>query len=115
MAFKIKQNDTLPVLPFTIFQPDGVTPQDLTEVTTINIVVRVKGGTNASPVIFKKPCVKETQSGGTIGKGHFKFVAADTANPGNFEYEFELVWSDGDIQTVPVEGYLDLVIIDDIG
>lgn len=116
MAFRIKQNDTLPNLPFQIFKPDGTTPQDLTDATSVNIVVRTKGAApNAAPA-FKKPCTLLDQAvAENEGWGFYDWVAADTAVAGNFEYEFEIVWSDGEIQTVPVDSYLDLVIVDDIG
>jgi hypothetical protein len=116
MAFKIKQNDTLPTLPFTILQPDGVTPQDLTNVTSISMVVRTKGAASTAPPLFKKPCTILLQSvPANKGKGTFTWVAADTATSGAFEYEFEIIWNDGGIQTVPADGYLDLTITDDIG
>jgi hypothetical protein len=116
MAFTIKQNDTLPNLPFKIFQPDGITAQNLSNVEEINIVVRTKGGTPASPVTFKKPCVILDQGvPANVGWGYYNFDPSDTATPGSYEYEFEIEWDDGNIQTVPVTGYLDLVIVDDIG
>ena len=42
-------------------------------------------------------------------------IAVDTATNGNWEYEFEITWLDGNIQTVPSDSYLDLIIVDDIG
>jgi hypothetical protein len=115
MAFKLKQNDTLPTLPFRILQPDGETPQDLTDATSITMVVRTKGAQSTAPPLFKKPCTKLTQTGADIGRGYYAWVAADTATAGAFEYELEIIWTDGGIQTVPADGYLDLVIVDDIG
>lgn len=115
MAFKMKQNDTLPLLPFTILQPDGITPQNLTAVTSISMVVRTKGAAPTAPPLFKKPCTMLAQSGGNIGKGYYDWDAADTATAGSFEYELEIAWNDGNIQTVPADSYLDLTIVDDIG
>lgn len=111
MAFRIKQGDTLPNIPFQIFKPDGVTPEDLTG-ADVSIVVRTKGGTNATPVLFKKPC---DITDALLAKGVYDWDAGDTAVAGNYEYEFEITWADGNIQTVPVETYLELLIIDDIG
>ena len=115
MAFKMKQNDTLPMLPFRILQPDGVTPQDLTLATSVSMVVRVKGSAPTAPPLFKKPCTMLAQSGGNIGRGYYNWDPADTATAGAFEYELEIIWNDGEIQTVPADSYLDLVIVDDIG
>jgi len=116
MAFKVKQNDTLPNLPFKIFQPDGVTAQDLTDATSISIVVRPKNSAPTVPATFKKPCVILDQSvPANLGWGFYDWDPSDTATPGNFEYEFEIIWDDGAVQTVPADSYLDLVIVDDIG
>ena len=116
MALKIKQNDTLPVLPFRILQPDGTTPQDLTGVQSISMVVRVKGSAPTAPPLFKKACVIMDQAiPANTGKGYYEWVAADTATAGTFEYELEMIWLDAHIQTVPADSYLDLSIIDDIG
>lgn len=111
MAFRIKQGDTLPNLPFQIFEPDGVTPTNLTG-ATVNMVVRTKPGTNATPVLFKKPC---TLTSAALGQGVYDWDDGDTDVGGNFEYEFEITWPDTNVQTVPVDTYLDLVIVDDIG
>lgn len=111
MAFRIKQGDTVPNIPFQVFEPDGVTPANLTG-ATVRIVVRTKGGSNATPPLFKKPCVLTTPADGI---GHYDWDEGDTDIGGNFEYEFEITFGDGNIQTVPVDSYLDLVIVDDIG
>jgi hypothetical protein len=116
MAFRMKQNDTLPFLPFEILQPDGITPQDLTDVASISMIVRTKGAQSTAPPLFKKPCQILDQSiTANLGKGFYVWAAADTATAGNFEYEFEMIWDDGGIQTVPAESYLALNIVDDIG
>jgi hypothetical protein len=111
MAFSIKQGDTVPNIPFQVFQPDGVTPANLTG-ATVRIVVRTKGGNNATPVLFKKPCVLTSAA---TGVGYYDWETGDTSAAGAFEYEFEITYGDGEIQTVPVDSYLDLVIVDDIG
>lgn len=116
MAFKIKQNDTLPNLPFRILQPDGLTGQDLTDVESISMVVRTKGSNPASAPLFKKPCTILDQGIPiNVGWGFYAWEAADTAAAGSFEYEFEIIWNDGAVQTVPADSYLDLTIFDDIG
>ena len=116
MAFKIKQNDTLPLLPFQILKPDGVTPQDLSAVEEINMVVRTKGSPSTALPLFKKPCQILDQSVPVNeGRGYYDWSADDTVTSGSFEYELEMTWEDGEIQTVPADGYLDLIIVDDIG
>lgn len=108
MAFTIKQNDTLPNLYFQLFQADKVTPLNVTG-ATIAIAVR---GVSDGLLLFKSPCVLDDAANGL---GYYDWAVADTATAGNFQYEFEITWASGDVQTVPVEGYFDLVIVDDIG
>jgi hypothetical protein len=109
MAFTIKQGDTLPNLPFQFFKPDKVTPLDLTNITTVSIVIRTK---DTLTLLFKKPC---TISSAVDGKGYYDWDTGDTDSVGAFQYEFEIHWASGDIQTIPVDTYFDLVVIDDIG
>ena len=112
MAFTIKQNDTLPNLAFQLFQPDRVTPLDLAAVSVINLVVRASGGTDATVPLFKKPCAIISPS---LGTGVYDWDPGDTAISGSYEYEFEITWANGDIQTIPQDGYYSLLIVDDIG
>lgn len=107
MAFRIKQNDTLPYLSFQIFEPDGSTPLDVTNAREINLCVRHRGG----EVILKNPCVVVNAEQGLC---QYIWSAADTRTAGVFQYEFEITWGDGNIQTVPVDSYLELIIVDDI-
>jgi hypothetical protein len=109
VAFKMKQGDTRPNLPFQMFQPDKVTPLSLAAATSVSIAVRPK---NDVTMTFKKACVITDVD---LGTGYYDWDVGDTAIAGNFQYEFEIVWNNGDIQTVPVDGYFDLVIVDDIG
>jgi len=113
MAFFIKQGDTLPNLPFTILEPDGVTPVDLTD-AVVSMVVRVEGSGPSAIPYFKKPCVLFNQVTST-GQGIYDWDEGDTDSSGTYEYEFEIVFGDGNIQTVPANTYLQLIIVDDIG
>lgn len=109
MAFVIKRGDTLPNLPFQIFQPDGITPQSLAAATAINIVVAKK---TDNSLAFKKPC---TITDAPNGIGIYNWDPVDTATAGDFKYEFEITWNTGDIQTVPVDASFDLTIGADLG
>ena len=109
MAFTMKQNDTRPNLPVQFFQADGTTPLDLTTATSVSIVIRQKG----QQAVKLKRAITITDAAG--GEGEFDWQTGDTDTVGDFEYEFEILWNNGDIQTVPAFGYLELSIIDDIG
>jgi hypothetical protein len=109
VAFKIKQGDTRPNLPWQIFQSDGVTPLSLAAATSVSIVVRPKAG---GAMTFKSAC---SILDAAQGSGIYDWSTGDTATSGDFHYEFEILWNNGDVQTVPVDGYFDLVVVDDIG
>lgn len=109
MAFIIKQGDLRPNLPFQIFEADEVTPLDLTTATSVSIVVRKKGDT---VVLFKDTC---DLTNAAQGLGVYDWKVGDTAEAGQMEYEFEILWQDGSPQTVPVDRYLEMTIVDDIG
>jgi hypothetical protein len=104
----MKQGDLRPNLPFQLFQADGVTPLDVSTATSVSIVVRAKGGA----LKFKAEC---DLTDAAEGEGIYDWVEGDTDTAGAFEYEFEILWNDGSPQTVPVDKYLDLTIVDDIG
>jgi hypothetical protein len=108
VAFLIKQNDRRPYLPAQFFLPDGETPLDLTSVATVNLAVRPKGSETVS---FKKPCVIVDAP---LGEVEYRWSADDTAEAGEYEYEFEITWPDAEPQTIPTDTYFALVVVDDI-
>jgi hypothetical protein len=108
VAFFIKRHDLLPNLPFQILDAAGA-PRNCSDITSCYMVMR-KQGTNTT--ILKKACTWTNQ---TSGIGLYDWVTGDTDIDGIMEYEFELTFTGGDIQTVPVSGYLTLTIVPDIG
>lgn len=113
MPFIIKQNDKRPYLTFQFFQADGTTPLDVSSATEINFVMRLTAGGAANPTKIKSACV---MTNAIQGIGEYRWGGEeDTADAGMFEYEFEITWANGDIQTIPADGYFTLQIIDDLG
>jgi len=115
-TFKIVQHDLIPALPFWFFQADGVTPLDITNATGVDIVVAAKQvptGVVATAAKFRKPCVILDAEG---GHGEYQWSANDTDTAGAFSYQFKILWpgTTAKPQTVPVDNYLDLLIIDDL-
>lgn len=105
----MKQGDTLPNLPFQLFEPDKVTPLNVSAASVINLVVRQRNAVNP---IFKKPV---TMTDPATGVGHYDWQAGDTDVTGTFDYEFEITWNTGDIQSIPADTYFQLNIVDDLG
>jgi hypothetical protein len=109
VAFIIKQHDLLPNLPFQILDAAGA-PRDCSDVDTVSLVMKPKTGTLPAP--FKKEC---SFTNVATGVGIYDWDSGDTDTSGTMSYEFELVFLNGDIQTVPVDRFLELTIQPDLG
>lgn len=103
--FVTKKGDTEPPIEATLEDADG----------------NAKDLTNASGVDFhmKDPRADtaKVDAAGSIddaanGKVSYQWVASDVDTEGEYEAEFEVTWSDGDTETFPKDGYLDLKILD---
>lgn len=108
----MKRGDRRPYLPFQFFEPDKVTPLDVSGALVINIVVRVKGADPADPPVFKSPV---TMTDEVQGIGDYRWAAGDTDVEGNYEYEFEITWPNAEPQTIPQDSFFALTIIADAG
>jgi len=109
----MKRGDRRPYVPVQFFQPDGVTPLDVSGADVINFVCRVKGAAEDDPPIIKSPI---TLLDPLLGDGEYRWAVGDTDTPGQYEYEFEITWTAGlEPQTIPQDSFFDLIIIDDAG
>jgi hypothetical protein len=106
MAFTIKQNDTSPQIGATLQDGDG-TAIDLTA-ATVRFHMKKIGAATAS-----------TDAAATIvnantGSVKYDWVAADTANAGSFQAEFEVTYTNGGIETFPNDQSIAIVITEDL-
>lgn len=104
-TFNIKQNDRLPSLSATLTTVDG-TAVDLTG-GTVKLLMRSKGGSvkvNSAAVIVNP----------TSGAVRYDWGATDTDAVGTYQAEFEFTDGSGKKETFPNDGYLAVVITDDI-
>jgi hypothetical protein len=106
MAFTIKQNDTAPPLVATLTQGDPAVPIVLTG-ATVKFIMR-QG--ISSPITGS--CVL---TDAILGIVTYNWISTDTAVNGTYDVEFEITHASGKIQTVPNDGYQQVVIIDDLG
>lgn len=112
MAFadiEIKRNDTRPFLDSTLSDANG--PVDLTDATVKFFMEDVSGNT----------VVNQTSTGALVtlqdttgGKVRYKWQAADTSTGGEFRAEWEVTFSDGSKASFPNDGYLSVVVRDDL-
>jgi hypothetical protein len=107
MAFIMKKNDTLPWLRATLRQGNAE-PIDLTEADIVKFIAKSQGVTK---LITKTALIVDAVS----GLVEVRFAASDTDVAGTFDCEFEITWEPGYLQTVPNDGYFNIVIVQDLG
>lgn len=106
MTFSIKQNDTSPSLTATLLNEDGL-PVDLSATTSVRLHVRNSTGT----VVVDDDVLITDAAGGAV---LYDWQPADTATAGIFQAEVEVTFLTGKVETFPNDGYVEIVITDDI-
>lgn len=106
MAFYIKQNDTSPFLLATLKDAN----ENLIDLTaaTVRFHMRRVGSTDA---VVDGAAIVVNEDQGTV---RYEWQAADTAQIGSYQAEFEVTYSGGVIETFPNNGYIRVEIKDDI-
>lgn len=115
MAFTLKQHDTRPVyIAALVTDPEDPSPMpiDLTDATSVKILMRRQGSTDDDGPSVDAAMTVEDAVGGIVS---YAWDAADTSATGIFDVEFEITWSDGGIETIPNESYKTVEIKDDLG
>ena len=109
--FTIKQNDALPAIETAIRTRGSlgeIIPFNLSGVTACTFSMADDcGNLTISSASAQITCY----SGGTI---QYNWAEGDTVEPGSFIGEFELVFSDGGIMTIPTIGNIGIKIIKSI-
>jgi len=105
-TYRRKRGDTTP-LSFTLY--NGGIPLDLTAATQLRIIARLPG--TASPK-FTKVIAGPLGADGVVV---LTPIAGDVDTAGRFDLEIEVLWNDTTVQTIPSDGYDELVIIPDLG
>ena len=106
-TFYIKQNDTRPEL--DVFLRDD---KDRTiNVTGATVKFNMR---NASDNIVKINLGSVTTVSSTSGRVKYSFSTADTDTAGNFDGEFQVTFVGGQVETFPNDGYIKVIITDDV-
>jgi len=100
--FVIRQGDTKPALTYTLTDATGAA-LNLTG-ATVNFVMRTL--TSSTPAINASATVTNA-SAGTVS---FSFSGTQTATAGQFMANFVVTYGDGSIQTAPADGYIDVLV-----
>lgn len=106
-TFFIKRNDDTPTLDVAL-QDDRGRPVNVTGATVVfhmrntsDDSVKVDGGTVSAITATK-------------GEVRYEWTTTNTNTAGTFEGEFEVTFSGGEIQTFPNNGYIDIIILEDV-
>lgn len=106
MAFSIKQNDTSPQIA-AILKDGAGNAIDLTS-ATVRFHMKKVGATSAT-VDADATIVDED-----AGSVKYVWTAADTATAGSFQAEFEVTYTNGQIETFPNDQSIAIVITEDL-
>lgn len=107
MTFHIKQHDTKPSIKATLKDGDG-TVINLTD-ATVRFHMRKIGAT--STTVDAAATVVSPATGGVV---QYDWSAADTATIGTYHAEFEVTYGDNSIETFPNNGFISVVVTDDL-
>lgn len=105
----VKRGDTAPpyVATLTYVDKDGVvTPVDLT-----GAAVKVLGEGDTVGM----PPINRVATGTDQGEVRMNWAAGDTAVAGRYRTEIQVTYPDGSVLTFPAGGYLDVVVVPDLG
>ena len=106
-TFYIKQNDTRPELD-TFLRDDKDRSINITG-ATVKFSMR-----NASTNVGKISLAAVTVVSSTAGRVKYSFTASDTDTAGNFDGEFQVTFIAGQIETFPNDGYIKVIVTDDV-
>jgi len=106
MAFIIKQGDTSPSLAARLVTADNQSA-NLAGATVVFHFRKTRG---VASVVSAAAVVVDPAT----GQVRYDWTESDTAASGNFEGEFEVTYADGSIETFPNEGYIDILVPEQI-
>ena len=106
-TFYIKQNDNRPNLDVSL-RDDRDRSVDITGAT---VVFHMRNAADNTVVVSSGSVSIISASRGDV---RYDWVVANTATSGNFQAEFQVTFAEGAVQTFPNDGYVKIVITDDV-
>lgn len=105
-ALKLGQNDTLPILRDTLYDPDGKVA--ILAGATVLFKMRAKG---SQVVKISSAAVITDAQAGTV---QYVWASGDLDTVGEFEAQWEVTYSGGGVQTYPNDEYIPIIVVDDV-
>jgi 5-hydroxyisourate hydrolase-like protein (transthyretin family) len=111
MAFSIKNGDTAPAYVVDLQDDVDTTPVaiNLTSATSVTFKMRL-ADTSGVPAVDAVMDITTAAS----GRVTYEWAPGDTDETGTYDVEFEILWNDGTIETVPNSGYNTVIVTDDL-
>jgi len=109
--FIIKRNDTFPTLTITVKtrgEFNQVIPYNLSAVTACTFSMADSSGN------LKVSSASSTIVSASAGTIQYAWTVEDTDSSGKYNGEFELLFTGGNIMSLPNLGYINVEVIDDI-
>ena len=109
--FVIKRNDTFPTLTINIKtrgEFNQVIPYNLSAVTACTFFIFFRHG---NLKVSSESATIVSYSAGTI---QYSWTKSDTDTSGKYNGEFELLFTGGNVMSIPTVGYINIEVIDDI-
>lgn len=106
-TFVLKQNDTSPAIQAILKNPDG----SVINLDGADVCFNMRSSRGEQ--IINRALV--TVLDATNGLVRYEWIAADTAVSGNYQAEFEITFSNGQVESVPNSESLSIKIIPDLG
>ena len=105
--FYIKQNDTKPVIRAKLLDSAG----NVVNVTGAAVVFSMRVRPGGTTKVDKQSCTINTA---VLGDVQYSFSAANTNTADRYEGEFQVTYSDSNVQTFPNNTYIDITVTDDV-
>lgn len=106
-TFEIKRNDLVPELNVALKDKEGA----VVNLTGASVQFHMRAA-GASTLKVDAAATLVTAASGTC---KYTWVAANTDTAGDFEGEFEVTYSGGNIETFPTDGYIRIRVLPDLG
>lgn len=107
LTFHIKQNDTRPVL--EIFLRDD--KDRAVDITGATVVFHMRDSADNSAVVSSGSVTVVSAVNGRVS---YSWASANTATAMVAQGEFQVTFVSGDVETFPNDGYIKIVITDDV-